>query len=112
MKIRQLLIEARDCSGDLDDAEALQQLMRDAAQAVGATEHAASTARFVPHGVTAILILAESHILITTWSEHRLALVDVLLCNESMDPMDAWVVMRDGLQPSSEQVDAVERRVG
>lgn len=112
MRIRQLVIEARDCSADLNDADALEQLMRDAAAKVGASEHAASTARFVPHGVTAILILAESHILITTWPEHRLALVDILLCNDGMDPMDAWAVMRAGLQPESEQVDAVVRTVG
>ena len=112
MRIRQLLVEARRCAADLDDAEALQALLRAAAKAVGATEHAASTARFVPHGVTAILILAESHLLISTWPEHGLALVDLLLCNDSMDPLDAWAVVRAGLEPTDEVLQEVVRTVG
>ncbi len=112
MRIRQLLIEARHCAADLDDADALQALLRAAAKEVGATEHAASTARFVPHGVTAILILAESHLLISTWPEHRLALVDVLLCNDAMDPKAAWAAIRRGLQPREEELQEVVRTVG
>ncbi len=106
------MIEARGCEADLDDAEALQALLRAAAKAVGATEHAASTARFVPHGITAILILAESHMLITTWPEHRLALIDVLLCNDAMEPRDAWAVMKAALRPADELLQEVVRTVG
>ncbi len=56
-------------------------------------------ARYVPHGVTAVVILAESHIILSTWPEHHLTLVDVLLCNERMDPQVAWAVLAEVLLP-------------
>ena len=67
--------------------------------------------RFVPHGVTAVLVLAESHILVSTWPEHRLALVDILLCNEAMDPARAWVAMAHLLEPREVVERAIERIV-
>ncbi len=112
MRIRQLLVEARGCEADLDDAEALQALLRAAAARVGASEHAASTARFVPHGVTAVLILAESHMLLSTWPEHGLALIDILLCNDGMEPKDAWRAIAEGLKPTDETLQEVVRTVG
>ena len=60
--------------------------MHAGAQAVGATEVGRAECRYVPHGVTTVLFLAESHILVSTWPEHKSALVDVLLCNDTMDP--------------------------
>ena len=60
--------------------------MHAGARAVGATEVGRAECRYVPHGVTAVLFLAESHILVSTWPEHKSALVDVLLCNDTMDP--------------------------
>lgn len=112
MIIRQLLIDARDCRGPLDDEAALVAGLRAAAAAVGAREHGALVSRFVPHGVTAMLVLAESHLLVSTWPEHHLALVDVLLCNDQMDPHDAWAPLAALLGPASTEVRAIERRVG
>jgi len=99
-RILHLLIDAHGCDGPLDDAAALLAVMREAAAAVGALEQGSGKARYVPHGVTAILFLAESHILISTWPERRLALVEVLLCNEQMDPGDAWAVLKRALCPT------------
>ena len=84
--IPHLLVDAFDCSGPLNDLEAIGAAMHAGAQAVGATEVGHAECRYVPHGVTAVLFLAESHILVSTWPEHKSALVDVLLCNDTMDP--------------------------
>lgn len=112
MTLRQLLVDARGCQGPLDDADALLAAMRAAAAAVGAREHAGSTARYVPHGVTAILVLAESHVLVSTWPEHHLALVDVLLCNEAMAPERVWEVLAETLRPQTADTQVTVRRVG
>lgn len=112
MSIRQLLVDAHGCEGPLDDADALAALLRDAAREVGAHEHGALVSRFVPHGVTAVLVLAESHLLVATWPEHRLALVDVLLCNDTMEPERAWAVIRAGLRPAAVEARAVVRELG
>lgn len=112
MRIRHLLADAHDCAGPiLDDAEGLLGLLRSAASAVGAHEYGRTTARYVPHGVTAVLILAESHMVISTWPEHRLALVEILLCNETMDPTVAWEIVCEGLAPARVQIEERERGV-
>jgi S-adenosylmethionine decarboxylase len=107
MKIRHLLADLHGCAAPiLDNTEMLLGLLRSAAGAVGAHEYGRTTARYVPHGVTAVLILAESHMVISTWPEHRLALVEILLCNESMDPEIAFEAVREGLEP--ERVDVTQ----
>ena len=42
---------------------------------MGATVVGESTVRYVPHGLTIAVFLAESHIVLTTWPEHRLLLI-------------------------------------
>ena len=84
--IPHLLVDALECSGPLNDAAAIQSAMRIAAESVGAEIVGQAEVRYVPHGVTAVLFLAESHILVSTWPEHKTALLDILLCNETMDP--------------------------
>src|SRR6266700_2928983 len=44
---------------------------------------------FQPHGATCVLILAESHITVSTWPEHRLAHIDVFTCRADTDPRQA-----------------------
>lgn len=112
MIVRHLLADARRCAGPLDDAEVLTAALRAGAAAVGAREVGQVTVRFVPHGVTAVLVLAESHVLVSTWPEHRLALADVQLCNDAMDPMVAWEAIRAALSPEEVVLQVVERRIG
>jgi S-adenosylmethionine decarboxylase len=99
LRIRELLVDAQGCAGPLDDPDALERALRLAADAVGADVRGHCVVRFVPHGVTAVLVLAESHILVSTWPEHGLALVDILLCNADMDPQRAWASMSELLRP-------------
>jgi S-adenosylmethionine decarboxylase len=110
--LRQLFVDARGCAGPLDDADLLREALQAAARSVGATPVGGAEVRYVPHGVTAVQILAESHLLISTWPEHRLALVEILLCNEAMDPLSVWSVLQQVLQPADTEVRAVLRRIG
>jgi S-adenosylmethionine decarboxylase len=83
--VQHLLVDALDCLGPLDDLDTIREAMSRAARAVGATEVGQAECRYVPHGLTAVLFLAESHILVSTWPEHRSALFDVMLCDPEMD---------------------------
>ena len=42
--------------------------------------------KFEPQGVTAIALLAESHLSIHTWPEERYSAVDIFTCGENMKP--------------------------
>lgn len=82
-----LLIELYDCNRDLlDDADAIEDMMLEAAEASGATIISHHVNRFNPYGVSGVVIIAESHITVHTWPEHGYAAADVFTCGESVSP--------------------------
>ena len=86
MLMTQVLADAYHCEASIEDGEALMAAALAAAAAVGATIVGETTVKYVPHGLTVAVFLAESHVVLTTWPEHRLLLIDTLLCNPEMDP--------------------------
>lgn len=112
MLMTQVLADCYGCEASIDDAEALMAAAMAAAGAVGATVVGESTVRYVPHGLTIAVFLAESHIVLTTWPEHRLLLIDTLLCNPDMDADVAIDAIVQRLCPKGEVVRSrVPRRI-
>ncbi|HEX5660796.1 MAG TPA: adenosylmethionine decarboxylase [Polyangiales bacterium] len=92
-----MLVECRGCRREvLDDREALEEALRAAARAIGATVISAAFHAFSPHGVTGVLLLAESHLSIHTWPEYGYSAVDLFTCGNS-DPRAALPVLREAL---------------
>ena len=72
------------------DAEALLAFCHRAAVDVGLTAvaqltHAFNATAHGPGGVTATVLLAESHLCIHTWPEHDAVTLDVFVCNVARD---------------------------
>jgi S-adenosylmethionine decarboxylase len=70
----------------LTDADALAraclQAVQDAGlQAVGQLRHSFAATPAGPGGVTATVLLAESHLCVHTWPERRAVTLDVYVCN-------------------------------
>lgn len=110
--VRELIIDAYECAVDLSDGRKLEAVCRLAAETVGARVAQGSHHAFQPHGVTVSLILQESHLVLSTWPEYRMAIVNIFLCNAEMDPKAAWAVIREALQPESWVHHDVVHRVG
>lgn len=64
----------------LTDEQGMLSVMRDAAAAGHATVVGQTSAVFPNGAVTAVLLLAESHLSVHTWPEHNFATFDVLTC--------------------------------
>ena len=101
MKVKQLFVDAYGCKSPLSDADDLMAAMRESVLAVGARIVDSCKTTFQPHGVTNVLVLAESHCVVSTWPEYKYASVDILLCNDSMDPMDVWEHLKVYLKPQA-----------
>ena len=88
--MKHILFELRGCPSELlNDSEfvvlALQiAASRSKSRIVGVNCH-----EFKPQGVTAIAILAESHISIHTWPENHIAKCDIFCCGEEAHPREA-----------------------
>ena len=48
-----------------------------------------SSHKFHPQGVTAVGLLAESHLSIHTWPEHHYAAIDIFTCGQDANPQPA-----------------------
>jgi S-adenosylmethionine decarboxylase len=93
----------------LCDAGALDALLRQAAQAAGATIVFSHFHAFGPgQGITGVVLLAESHISIHTWPESGFAALDIFMCGQAQ-PRHALALIEASLQPASSAVQELPR---
>lgn len=84
---RHLLLELKDCNPEvLNDLDFLKNCLRSAAEEAGATVINESFHQFSPHGVSGVVIIAESHLFIHTWPEYNYAAADIFTCGDSVEP--------------------------
>lgn len=79
-----------------------------ALRASGATILDQRVHQFLPHGVTALWLLAESHLSVHTWPEERLACIDLFTCGR-MDAQAVITQIRQQLRPVAERLTRLER---
>jgi len=84
------LLELYGCPKErLDQVEFVERELRAASEHAGATWLGQASHRFEPCGVTAVGLLAESHISMHTWPEIGYAAVDVFTCGDVAMPETA-----------------------
>jgi len=89
---RQILVEFYDCNREvLDQTATIREVLLEGVRRSGATIISDSFHTFNPHGVSGVVVIAESHVAIHTWPEHGYAAVDVFTCGETIDP---WVIQK------------------
>ena len=65
--------------------------------------------KFEPQGVTAIALLAESHISIHTWPESNYSAVDIFTCGQNMLPEAASQYLIEALKAEEHFLRVIER---
>jgi len=84
---KHLLLELYRCDCEkLNDESFLRCTLNKAAKLANATVLNLISNKFEPQGVTAIALLAESHISIHTWPESNYSAVDIFTCGQNMMP--------------------------
>ena len=69
--------------------------MREAAVKAGSTIVDAVFRRFAPHGISGVVVIAESHLAIHSWPEYGYAAVDLFTCGENVDPWIAYEFLKE-----------------
>jgi len=106
----QLAIELYGCDSRLlNDVEVISREMLAAAVACGATVVGHSFHRFLPQGVSGVVIIAESHLAVHTWPEHRYAAVDLFTCGSALHAERAVDYLRQALHAEGLEVIRVPR---
>lgn len=84
------ILELHGCSFDiLNDEQFVRETLRQASRQAGAVLLRLSSHHFEPQGVTAVGILAESHLSIHTWPEYGYAAIDIFTCGTKARPQQA-----------------------
>lgn len=97
-----ILIELYDCDREiLNNPPLIEEIMKEAAIESGATIVSVHTNLFNPHGVSGVVIIAESHITIHTWPEYGYAAVDAFTCGDKVSTLKIKEVMEKRLKASS-----------
>lgn len=81
----QVVLDLYECeTGHLDDIAWVKKTLVEAARAAGATVVETVFHKFAPCGISGVVVIAESHLAIHIWPEHRYAAVDVFTCGDSV----------------------------
>jgi len=112
MMIVEQIFDAYQCEGDLNDEEELTTAMVEGARAVEATILQKAVVQYCPHGLTVMLALAESHLILSTWPEYCFAMGEIFLCNPQMDTSVVFDKIKLALKPKQWRLFNVPHKVG
>jgi S-adenosylmethionine decarboxylase proenzyme len=107
---KQILAEFFNCNtAILNDSQLIEAYMKKAALECGATIISSTFHTFNPHGVSGVVVIAESHLAIHTWPEYGYAAVDVFTCGELINPAIATDSLKASLQALESRMIRVKR---
>jgi len=107
---KHLLLELYRCDYEkLNDESYLRCTLNRAAKLAKAIVLNLISNKFEPQGVTAIALLAESHISIHTWPESNYSAVDIFTCGQDMMPELASQYLIESLKAKEHCLRVIER---
>jgi len=110
---RHTLLELHGCDAALlKDVAVLKPIVIDAVQRGRGTIVTDVFHNFSPHGVSGVVVIAESHVAIHTWPEHGFAAVDIFSCSPALDVAAIRAALEAGLHSQRTDARTLERGVG
>ncbi len=95
---RHVLTEFYGCdTAILNSVDQIRIFMEEATRLAGATIVQSVFHLFNPHGVSGVVVIAESHLAIHTWPEYEYAAIDLFTCGEDVDPWKAYGFLKEKL---------------
>lgn len=83
---RHIIAELYDCDVEIINNESLVEIaMLEAAELSGATIIKPVFHKFSPHGVSGVVVIAESHFSIHTWPEYGYCAIDIFTCGDAIN---------------------------
>ena len=105
-----LLLELYGCNREkLNDELFLRCQLNSAAKLAKASVINIVSNKFEPFGVTAIALLAESHLSIHTWPESQYSAIDIFTCGRNMRPKLASQFLIESLEASNHLLKTITR---
>ena len=108
--MKHILFTMKGCAYHLLDDEAhVRTMLANATVMANAELLDITSHKFSPFGVTAVALLAESHISIHTWPEKGMAVCDVFTCGDHTNPKSGFRYMYDAMGATSSTSESFKR---
>ncbi|HNX23844.1 MAG TPA: adenosylmethionine decarboxylase [Spirochaetota bacterium] len=108
---RHFLAEFYNCSSEiLNDETSIADIMTKAVEVSKATIIKPFFHKFSPHGISGVIVIAESHLAIHTWPEFSFAAVDLFSCGD-FDFTEALRFIRDNLTAEKYSILSIKRGI-
>ena len=109
-KSKHLLLELYRCDYEkLNDESFLRCALNNSAKLANAKVLNLISNKFEPQGVTAIALLAESHLSIHTWPELNYSAIDIFTCGQNMKPNVACKYLIEALMAEEHLLRVINR---
>ncbi|MBU4269654.1 adenosylmethionine decarboxylase [Candidatus Dependentiae bacterium] len=105
---KHLLVEFWECNVP-DDSAFWEKMLWNAAKAANSTPLKVAIQKFEPHGITGMIILAESHISAHTWPEKKYIAIDIFTCGAHTNPQAAMEYLKKELSPKRVESQFINR---
>jgi S-adenosylmethionine decarboxylase len=106
-----LIIELYDCKTEIiDDIHKVEDILMESVNRSGAEIITPVFHKFNPHGVSGVVVIAESHFSIHTWPEYGYCAVDIFTCGDTIDSEKALTFMKNAFEAKS--ISVVETKRG
>jgi S-adenosylmethionine decarboxylase len=107
---KHLVIEFHDCDPDvLNNTELCEKHLLEAVRRSGATIIKPFFHQFSPHGISGIVVIAESHFSIHTWPEYGYCAIDIFTCGDDIKSEPAMYYLRDHFKANHFSVMEIKR---
>lgn len=93
----------------IEEQKTVERILLDAARRARSTALAISSHKFSPYGITAFVLLAESHISMHSWPEKNYLAVDIFTCGDKTMPLKALEYLKEIYQPKRVEVREIKR---
>lgn len=104
------IIEFYGCSSTaISDSRKVEQAFLEAARLSKAHIVDSNFHYFTPHGVSGVVIIAESHFSVHTWPEFKYAAIDFFSCSSSIDIDIATDYLKKVFLPKDVKISVIKR---
>ncbi|MDY0042386.1 MAG: adenosylmethionine decarboxylase [Desulforhabdus sp.] len=107
---KHLIVELYGCSSELlNNLVQVEKILIEAAELSNATIVQPVFHHFSPHGISGVVVIAESHFSIHTWPEYGYCALDIFTCGEQIDPDVSLKFLKNRFQASNMSVMEIKR---
>ena len=93
----------------IEDTKEIEKILIEAAKKANNTPLEVSVHKFSPQGITGVILLAESHIALHSWSEFNYLAIDIFTCGNKALPLKALHYLKKVFKPKKVEIKEIKR---